>query len=245
MKRFLAVLFSFSLLVAGCTTMHVSENPADSYGNTPAVSFFQFNNDLPYGIRYAFNGAAFSDILAAQSSLPRFPTVLTTRILGDQLALQASLDIGGSDTSQICYDDTLSLAIVQHYMACLNEWFSVSGSGWDKNTTAAIAKYRRLYVVEFCRGSTRLQVQGKYIKGAYGIEHLEVQNLVYLLVPGREVMQLRKIERGASGDYYLALGPTYDPIKRTYYPAYFVYGLFGRIDALVGIPAPGPWSKVQ
>lgn len=245
MKRFMIVLFSFSLVIMSCTSVYVSENPADTYGDMTTVSSFQFNNYLPYGIRYAVNGETFVNLIAAQPNLMQVPTMLSVRIAGDQLVAQVDLDISGADTRGICYNDTLSLAVAQRYMACLHEWLSANSSSWDTNTAAAIGKYRRLYVVEFCNGGTRLQVQGKYIKGAYGIEHFEVQTPVYLFVPGRDKMQLRSIKKNTSGDYYLNLGPTYDPVKRTYYPAYFVYGFFGRGDALAGIPAPTPWSKVQ
>lgn len=245
MKRFMIVLFSFLLVIMGCTSVRVSENPADTYGDLTTVPSFQFNNYLPYGIRYAVNGETFVNLSARQTNLMQVPTILSVRIAGDQLVAQVDLDISEADTNGICYGDTLSLAVAQCYMSCLHEWLSISSSSWDTNTAASIAKYRRLYVVEFCHGGARLQVQGKYIKGGYGIEHFEAQTPAYLFVPGHDKMQLRPIKKNASGDYYLSLGPTYDPIRRTYYPAYFVYSFFGRVDALSGTPAPAPWSRIE
>jgi len=235
-KGFLAILL-FAPLLAACTSLPMTVKTDE---NPPSPTTILLENQLPSNIQSMVLVNTFGEIIANEPN--RYPTVLTTRISGDQVLVKASLDIRGIDTDPICYSNILSLDIGEKYIAYLNHWFFAKRSGWDENLAAAMSGYRYLYVVEFRRGNMILQIHGKVIKGAYGKQHIELQTPVYLQIPGWEEVHLAPIERDASGVHYIKLEPPYNPVTGEYYGSYLVYKFFNRKDKLQNIPEPKFWN---
>ncbi len=232
MRKLLSVVFILPFLLVGCASMNEKQISGDRYGPT----YIELDNGLPPSIKHIVDVDTFASIVSNEPV--RFPTYLSIEISGDQIISTVAFDIEGTDTSAICYGDILSLGAVERYMDYLNQWLFSKESEWDVNLSAAMSRYRYLYIVEFQCENIRLQIQGRFIQGAYGREHLEIQSPIYLKVPLQEEMRLAKIELSANGIHYIDLDPCYDPITKAYYPTYFVYKLFNRQDVLQNIPKP-------
>ena len=231
MKRFVLAVFILPILLASCASINEKENSNDRPYDS---SYIEFDNYLPSNIKHIVDANIFANIIANEPV--RFPTYLSIEISGDRIISMVIFDIEGADTSAVCYGDILSLGAVERYMNYLNQWIFAKSAEWDTNLSAAMANRYYLYIVEFQRGNMMLQIQGKFIQGAYGLSHLEIQNPVYLKVPRQKEMQLTKIELSANGIHYINLNPCYDPIMKEYHPTYFVYELFDRQDVLENIP---------
>lgn len=237
-KSFLAILL-FVLLLVACTSRVAIRTDE----KTPGPTTILLENQLPPNIQGMVSVNTFGEIIANEQN--RYPTVLTTRISGDQVLVKASLDIRGIDTDPICYSNILSLDLGERYIAYLNHWFFAKRSEWDENLAAAMSSYRYLYVVEFRCDNMILQIHGKIIKGAYGKQHIELQSPVYLQIPGWEEVHLAPIERDALGVHYIKLEPPYNPVTGEYYGSYLVYKFFNREDKLQNIPEPKFWNAMH
>ena len=234
MKRFALATFILPILLVSCASVDEKENSSSQHYDS---TYIEFGNYLPSSVKNIVDGNTFASIIANEPV--RFPTYLSIVISGDQIISAVTFDIEEADTSAICYGDILSLGAVERYMNYLNKWLFANKKDWDVNLSAAMNKYRYLYIVEFQRKNIRLQIQGRFVEGAYGRKHLEIQSPIYLKVPLKEEMRLAKIKLSANGIHYIDLDPCYDPITKAYYPAYFVYRLFNRQDVLQSIPEPG------
>jgi hypothetical protein len=195
-------------------------------------------------VNHIVDGNIFATIIANEPV--RFPTYLSIEISGDRIISMVVFDTEGADTSAICYGDILSFGTVERYMNYLNQWLFAKKSQWDTNLSAAMGKYRYLFVVQFWNGDSFLEIHGEFAGGYTGSHKILIQNPLYIKMPRKETIELRaRINRSSNGIYYIDLDPCYDPITKAYYPTYFVYKLFDRQDVLQSIPAPGPWSKMQ
>ncbi|OQB97851.1 MAG: hypothetical protein BWX81_00767 [Spirochaetes bacterium ADurb.Bin110] len=234
MKRFALAVFILPILLASCASINEKENSnAQPYDST----YIEFDNYLPSSIKHIVDANTFANIISDEPV--RFPTYLSIEISGDQIISKVAFDIEGADTSAVCYGDILSLGAVERYMNYLNKWLFANKKNWDVNLSAAMGKYRHLFVVQFWNGDSFLEIQGR------GSQNISIQNSLYIKMPRKEVLEVSKrINRSSNGIYYIDLDPCYDPITMKYLPTYFVYKFFDRRDVLQNIPKPNPWSQI-
>lgn len=223
MKNNVVFFFVVLVLIASCTTNK---------------NIVKVDNKLPDGAKSAISEAGFEKVI--ENEAERYPTTVTSKISGDMIIIMASLDLSNRDTSNICYDNVLSLGIGEKYIRYLNWWFFEKQDKWGENLAFGLSKYNYLYVVELRRDNMKLQIHGKIIQGAKGDLRIEIKLPVYLNVPGwvEAKITANQVYRTVDGQQYIPLGPAFDPIQKEYTNNYLVYKFFNRKDKLEKIPTP-------
>lgn len=230
---FLLVIIAF---LTGCASnMGRVGTATQPYNPTSIV----LEDQLPGGAHGIVSASGFEAILGAEQF--RCPTTLIVRTDEyNRLIINATLDINGMNTDDICHDNVISLRIAMRYLTYLNQWFFANQKDWDQNLASALRGYQYLYAVTFRRKGATLQVQGTVPNS-----RMIPRDYLFLRMPGEQERRIGLVRQDSAGMWGVRLGAPYNPMTGQYHTSYLVYVFFDRQDVLQTIPERKFWNVIS